>query len=369
LNTNFNFLVFWELRMTVNGQTNQPSGSDLESLERLKKAYSQIREQLGKVIVGQNEVIEQLLVAIFAQGHCLLEGVPGLAKTLMVSTLSRTLDLQFNRIQFTPDLMPSDITGTEVIQEDKSSGERHFKFLRGPIFSNIILADEINRTPPKTQAALLEAMQEKQVTIGGTRHPLPSPFFVLATQNPIEQEGTYTLPEAQQDRFMFKVFVKYPSYEEEYRIAETTTADFTPKVESVLSGADILALQQMVRRVPVAPHVIHYALRLVRATRIHEGGVPEFVSDAVSWGSGPRGVQYLLLGGKARAMLNGRFYVNTDDIREVALPVLRHRVITNFNAESAGITSDVVIKRLTKELPDRSAGDELAPELARAMAS
>jgi len=341
---------------------------DIKALENLKTAYASIRRELGKVIVGQESVIEQLLIAIFAQGHCLLEGVPGLAKTLMVSTLARSLKLKFSRIQFTPDLMPSDITGTEVIQENRATGERGFKFLSGPIFGNIILADEINRTPPKTQAALLEAMQERQVTIGGQRHGLPAPFFVLATQNPIEQEGTYPLPEAQQDRFMFKVFVKYPGYEEEFRIAETTTAEFHPEVVDVLSGPDILNLQQMVRRVPVAPFVIHYALRLVRATRVHEGDVPAFVNDWVSWGAGPRGMQYLLLGGKARAMLDGRFSVTTDDIRAVAHPVLRHRVITNFNAESSGISPDKVIDRLLAEVPERRTGDEIAPELKRAFA-
>jgi MoxR-like ATPase len=347
----------------------QPTADDLKALENLKDAYSAIRQELGKVIVGQDQVIEQLLIAIFAQGHCLLEGVPGLAKTLMVSTLARSLKLQFSRIQFTPDLMPSDITGTEVIQENRATGERGFKFLTGPIFANIILADEINRTPPKTQAALLEAMQERQVTIGGQRHGLPAPFFVLATQNPIEQEGTYPLPEAQQDRFMFKVFVKYPGYDEEYRIAETTTAQFNPQVAGVLTGDEIMQLQQMVRRVPVAPFVIHYALRLVRATRIHEGDVPAFVKDWVSWGAGPRGMQYLLLGGKARAMLNGRFFVTTDDIKAVAHPVLRHRVITNFNAESSGVTPDKVVDRLLVDVPERRPGDEIVPELKRAFGS
>src|SRR5688572_13466581 len=348
--------------------TARVSNDDLQALENLKTAYTAVRRELGKVIVGQEQVIEQLLIAIFAQGHCLLEGVPGLAKTLMVSTLARSLKLQFSRIQFTPDLMPSDITGTEVIQENRATGERGFKFLTGPIFANIILADEINRTPPKTQAALLEAMQERQVTIGGQRHGLPAPFFVLATQNPIEQEGTYPLPEAQQDRFMFKVFVQYPSYDEEFRIAETTTAEYHPQLGEVLTGDDILRLQRMVRRVPVAPFVIHYALRLVRATRIHEGDVPSFVKDWVSWGSGPRGMQYLLLGGKARAMLSGRFFVTTDDIRAVAHPVLRHRVITNFNAESSGISPDKVIDRLLEEVPERRVGDDVAPELKRAFA-
>jgi MoxR-like ATPase len=348
--------------------TAAPTADDLQALEKLRTAHAAVRRELSKVIVGQEQVIEQLLIAIFAQGHCLLEGVPGLAKTLMVSTLARSLKLQFSRIQFTPDLMPSDITGTEVIQENRATGERGFKFLSGPIFANIILADEINRTPPKTQAALLEAMQERQVTIGGQRHTLPAPFFVLATQNPIEQEGTYPLPEAQQDRFMFKVFVRYPSYDEEFRIAEATTAEFHPEVSEALSGPDILHLQQMVRRVPVAPFVIHYALRLVRATRVHEGDVPSFVNDWVSWGAGPRGMQYLLLGGKARAMLDGRFFVTTDDIRSVAHPVLRHRVITNFNAESSGISPDKVVDRLIEAIPERRPGDEIAPELKRAFA-
>ena len=273
----------------VSGGQAELSGDEIKALEKLSESYRAVREQLGKVIVGQNEVIEQLMIAIFAQGHCLLEGVPGLAKTLMVSTLADTLNLDFNRIQFTPDLMPSDIVGTEVIQEDKASGKREFKFLKGPVFANIVLADEINRTPPKTQAALLEAMQEKQVTIGGERNQLPAPFFVLATQNPIEQEGTYTLPEAQQDRFMFKIFVKYPSYEEEFQIAATTTADVNQTVEQVLSGEDILRLQQLVRRVPVAPHLIHFALRIVRATRVLEDDCPDFVKEAISWGAGPRG--------------------------------------------------------------------------------
>ena len=306
------------------------------------------------------------MIAIFARGHCLLEGVPGLAKTLMISTLARTLNLDFSRIQFTPDLMPSDIVGTEVIQEDKTTGSREFKFLKGPVFSNIVLADEINRTPPKTQAALLEAMQEKQVTIGGERRALPSPFFVLATQNPIEQEGTYTLPEAQQDRFMFKVFVKYPSYDEEFQIAATTTSDISTDVNQVLSGEDILRLQELVRRVPVPAHLIHFALRIVRATRVLEGDCPEFIQESVSWGAGPRGVQNLLLGCKARAVLEGRSYATTEDLRAVAKPVLRHRVITNFNAESSGITSDDVIDRLLTEIPERSEGDQMAPELAKA---
>lgn len=341
---------------------------DRHSIEQLKGAHDRLKAELGKIIVGQSDVIEHLLIAIFAQGHCLLEGVPGLAKTLMVSSLAKALALDFARIQFTPDLMPSDITGTEVIQEDRTSGERTFRFLKGPIFRNIVLADEINRTPPKTQAALLEAMQERQVTIGGTRHSLPGPFFVLATQNPIEQEGTYTLPEAQQDRFMFKIFVDYPSYDEEYRIAESTTADREVKLEPVLGGEEIMRLQRLVRRVPVSPYVIHYALRLVRATRIQEAADSAFVKENVAWGAGPRGVQYLLLGAKARAMLDGRYFVTIDDVRSVARPVLRHRVITNFNAESRGINSDRVIDQLVTEVAERSSGDEIAPQLAAALA-
>ncbi len=350
----------------LSGKQADLAGDDLEMLKKLSTAYQSVRTELGKVIVGQNEVIEQVMIAIFARGHCLLEGVPGLAKTLLVSTLARTLNLDFSRIQFTPDLMPSDIVGTEVIQEDKASGAREFKFLKGPVFSNIVLADEINRTPPKTQAALLEAMQEKQVTIGGDRHSLPAPFFVLATQNPIEQEGTYTLPEAQQDRFMFKVFVNYPNYDEEYLIAATTTSDLDSDVAQVLSGEEIVRVQQLVRRVPVAPHVIHFALRLVRATRILEDECPDFVKEAISWGAGPRGVQNLLLGAKARAVLEGRTFASTDDVRAVALPVLRHRVITNFSAESSGVTSDDIINRLLDELPERNDGDAVAPVVEKA---
>ncbi|MEM8670709.1 MAG: MoxR family ATPase [Planctomycetota bacterium] len=345
------------------------SDDDMEAVQRLKEAHSVIRKELSKVIVGHERAIEHLLTAVFSQGHCLLEGVPGLAKTLMVSTLARTMRLDFSRVQFTPDLMPSDITGTEVIQEDKSTGHREFRFLKGPIFSNIVLADEINRTPPKTQAALLEAMQEKHVTIGGNRHELPSPFFVLATQNPIEQEGTYTLPEAQQDRFMFKVFVEYPSYDEEYHIAASTTSQETPNVEELMSAEEILNLQGIVRRIPVAPHVIHFALRLVRSTRVEQDDAPDFVKEWVSWGAGPRAMQFLLLGGKARAALDGRFFVTTDDIKAVAHPVLRHRVINNFNAESAGITSDKVIDRLLEETPARLSDDEVAPQLQAAFAS
>ena len=344
----------------------QLSDADMQALGEFKEAMATIRGEMAKVIIGQDEVVEQLLLAIFSNGHCLLEGVPGLAKTLMVSTLAKCLDLSFNRIQFTPDLMPSDITGTEAIQEDKLTGERAFKFLGGPVFANIILADEINRTPPKTQAALLEAMQEKQVTIGGERHPLPRPFFVLATQNPIEQEGTYTLPEAQQDRFMFKVFVNYPGYDEEYRIAETTTSPFTAEVSSVLSAEKILQFQDLARRVPVAPHVVHYALRLVRATRVHESDAPDFIKEWLSWGAGPRGVQNLLLGGKALAVLEGRYFVTTNDIKAVAHPVLRHRIITNFTAESEGVTPDRVIDQLLATVAEKASEGDVAAEVAPA---
>ena len=327
--------------------------SDLESIQKLREGFNEIKKQLARVIVGQDRVIEELLIALFSRGHCILEGVPGLAKTLMISTLSRCLSLAFSRIQFTPDLMPSDITGTEVIEENRSTGHREFKFLEGPLFANVILADEINRTPPKTQAALLEAMQERQVTVGRMRHRLADPFFVLATQNPIEQEGTYPLPEAQQDRFMFKVFVKYPNFNEEFEIARRTTALLTENLDTVLSGGQILELQRLVRKVPVTDHVIRYTLALVRQTRIGEPGVPKFVRDWLSWGAGPRAVQYLILGGKARALLHGRSHVMCDDIQNLAHPVLRHRILTNFTAASEGITSDTVVDKLLQETPSK----------------
>ena len=326
---------------------------DLEAVRRLRDAFDRIKKQLARVIVGQDQVIEELLIALFSRGHCILEGVPGLAKTLMISTLSKCLSLAFSRIQFTPDLMPSDITGTEVIEENRSTGHREFKFIEGPLFANVILADEINRTPPKTQAALLEAMQERQVTVGRVRHRLADPFFVLATQNPIEQEGTYPLPEAQQDRFMFKVFVKYPNFDEEFEIARRTTALLTEDIQPVLSGDQILELQQLVRRVPVTDHVIQYTLALVRQTRVGEPGVPKFVRDWLSWGAGPRAVQYLILGGKARALLYGRTHVQCEDIQTLAYPVLRHRILTNFTAASEGITSDTVVDKILKETPSR----------------
>jgi MoxR-like ATPase len=325
--------------------------NDLDAVRKLKDAFNEIKKQLGRIIVGQDQVIEELLIALFSRGHCILEGVPGLAKTLMISTLAKTLSLAFSRIQFTPDLMPSDITGTEVIEENRTTGHREFKFLEGPLFANVILADEINRTPPKTQAALLEAMQERQVTVGRVRHRLADPFFVLATQNPIEQEGTYPLPEAQQDRFMFKVFVRYPSFQEELEIARRTTALTTDEVMQVLAGEQILELQRLVRRVPVTDHVIHYTLALTRQTRVSEDGAPKFIRDWLSWGAGPRAVQYLILGAKARALLYGRSHVQTEDIQALAYPVLRHRILTNFTAASEGITTDTVIKRLLRETP------------------
>jgi MoxR-like ATPase len=298
------------------------------------------------------------LISLFSRGHCLLEGVPGLAKTLMISTLSRTLDLSFSRIQFTPDLMPADITGTEIIEENRTTGSREHRFLSGPLFSNVVLADEINRTPPKTQAALLEAMQERQVTVGRVRHKLADPFFVLATQNPIEQEGTYPLPEAQQDRFMFKVFVKYPTFDEEYEVARRTTAVMDDAVKRVLSAEDILDLQQIVRSVPIAPHIIRYTLALVRQTRVREVGVPDFVDEQLSWGAGPRAVQYLILGAKARSLWHGQSHVTIDDIQQLAKPVLRHRLVLSFTAESEGVTTDDVIQRLLDITPTRE--DELS---------
>jgi MoxR-like ATPase len=324
---------------------------DLAAIERLNDGYKRIRKELGKAIVGQDRVIEELLIAIFARGHCLLVGVPGLAKTLMIRTLADSLTLSFSRIQFTPDLMPSDITGTEVLQEDQESRQRMFKFLHGPLFANVVLADEINRTPPKTQAALLEAMQERQVTVGGARHRLPDPFFVLATQNPIEQEGTYPLPEAQQDRFMFNIHVDYPEEEEEFRIVEMTTATHTPQLTRVLSATDILEMQDIVRKVPVAPYVIRYAMKFTRLTRKEKGEVPDFVREYVTWGAGPRASQFLVLAAKARAVLHGRYYVSCEDIRAVAPAVLRHRIITNFNAEAEGIKPDEIVRRLSDIIP------------------
>jgi MoxR-like ATPase len=325
---------------------------DLQAVHKLCEAYHTITHELSKVIVGQQQVIEELLVAMFARGHCLLVGVPGLAKTLMIRSVADALSLDFNRIQFTPDLMPSDITGTEVIQEDRASGAREFRFLRGPIFANVILADEINRTPPKTQAALLEAMQEHQVTVAGRKHTLAEPFFVLATQNPIEQEGTYPLPEAQLDRFMFNVLVDYPSEDEELDIVKRTTADIEARITPTLNAEQIVALIKIVRKVPVADHIARYALQLARLTRCNTPEAPDFIKSYVMWGAGPRASQYLVLGAKARAVLRGRYYVSSEDIRSVALPVLRHRIKTNFNADAEGISSDDIIRRLIDTIPN-----------------
>lgn len=335
-----------EMSTTTTNHANELNGSDLQAVERLKVSCDRITAEIGKVIVGQSEVVEELLMALLAGGHVLLVGVPGLAKTLMVQTLAETLDLSFKRVQFTPDLMPSDITGTEVIQENRSTGDREFKFLPGPVFANVVLADEINRTPPKTQAALLEAMQEKYVTVGGERHSLPSPFFVLATQNPIEQEGTYPLPEAQLDRFMFNIRIGYPTEEEEFQIVRRTTADQLSKVDRVISREELQAFQHLVRRIPVADHVIRNAMKFSRSTRRQEPDVPEFVRNYVSWGAGPRASQSLILAAKAKAILSGKTVVGTEEVLAVALPVLRHRVITNFNAEAEGIGPDEIIRRL-----------------------
>jgi len=321
-------------------------GADLRAVEALARARTAIVEQIEKRVVGQREVVEHLLIALFSRGHCLFVGVPGLAKTLLISTLAEVLNLTFNRIQFTPDLMPSDITGTDILEEDRATGHREFRFVRGPLFANIILADEVNRTPPKTQAALLQAMQEYRVTASGETYPLDLPFLVFATQNPIEQEGTYPLPEAQLDRFMFLVDVGYPSAEEEVQIVKSTTSGAVPRLTKVLSPEQILALQELVRRVPVPDHVVRYAVELVRQTRPKEPGAPEVVRKHVNWGAGPRASQYLVVAAKARAVLQGRFAATVEDVRSLALPVLRHRVLPNFAAESEGITSTRIVEQL-----------------------
>jgi MoxR-like ATPase len=322
------------------------SSDDLRAVEELSQARNEIVAQIEKRVVGQREVVEHLLISLFSRGHCLFVGVPGLAKTLLISTLADVLNLSFNRIQFTPDLMPSDITGTDILEEDRTTGRRTFRFLQGPLFANIILADEVNRTPPKTQAALLQAMQEYRITAGGRTYPLDLPFLVFATQNPIEQEGTYPLPEAQLDRFMFLVDVGYPTAEEEVQIVKSTTGGPQPKLEKILSPERILALQELVRRVPVPDHVVRYAVDLVRHTRPKEPGAPDFIAKNASWGAGPRASQYLVVAAKARAILNGRFVATVEDVRALARPVLRHRVLPNFTAESEGITSVKLIDQL-----------------------
>jgi len=334
---------------------------DVEALERLGRAHRTLREEIGKVIIGQQRVVDDLLTAIFARGHCLMVGVPGLAKTLMVQTIARAIDLRFNRIQFTPDLMPADITGTEVIEQDRTTGERVFRFLKGPVFANILLADEINRTPPKTQAALLQAMQERQVTSAGETYDLPRPFFVLATQNPIEQEGTYPLPEAQLDRFMFMLKVDYPNPEEELSIVKANPVDTEPEINKVLGGSDILNLQQIIRRVPVSDHVALYCLKLGRSTRPDEPIAPDFIKELVTWGIGPRGIQYLVLAAKARAALRGDYNVTSGHVKEVVALVFRHRLVPNYQAEAQGIDTDGIIERLLGEVgePTPEEYDEL----------
>lgn len=324
------------------------SSQDMTIIEEVKHAHHAIVDEISKVIVGQHEVINQLLIALLANGHCLLVGVPGLAKTLLISTLARVLELKFSRIQFTPDLMPSDITGTEIIEEDVSTGRKAFRFVHGPVFANIVLADEINRTPPKTQAALLQAMQEHEVSAAGQTHKLPEPFFVLATQNPIEQEGTYPLPEAQLDRFMFNLWVDYPSSAEEKLIVKNTTGGNIANLREILNAAKISELQRLVREVPVADNVVDYAVHLARQTRPNQNDVPKFIKDWISWGAGPRASQYLVLGAKTRAILDGRPTPDIDDIRAVAKPVLRHRLVTNFSAEAEGVTTVQIIDELIK---------------------
>jgi MoxR-like ATPase len=325
---------------------------DSQFIQKFTGVKTQILKELHKIIIGQEDVIELLMAAMFARGHCLLVGVPGLAKTLMISTFSKVLKLNFNRIQFTPDLMPSDITGTDILEEDQTTGKRNFRFVKGPVFANIVLADEINRTPPKTQAALLQAMQEYHVTAGGHTYPLELPFFVLATQNPVEQEGTYPLPEAQLDRFMFMVNIGYPSKKEERQIVRATTMELEADPEAILSANDIVHIQKVLRKLPVSDHVVDYAVSLTRATRPKEPNAPQFINDWLTWGAGPRAAQYLVLGAKARAIMSGRLNVSCEDVRRVAKPVLRHRLFTNFNADAEGIGPDQVIEKLIETVPE-----------------
>jgi MoxR-like ATPase len=335
----------------LTNSSNSASRDDVRAAADLRAAYDTLRAEIGKVIVGQEEVVEHLLVALLSRGHCLLVGVPGLAKTLLIRTLSEVLDLSFSRIQFTPDLMPSDITGTEIIEEKTSSGAKSFKFIRGPVFANIVLADEINRTPPKTQSALLEAMQEHRVTAAGRPYTLEEPFFVLATQNPIEQEGTYPLPEAQLDRFMFNLWLDYPSQPDEVRIVKATTSQYLPALSRVITGKQIIAFQELVRRVPVADNVVEYAVGLATRTRPRNPDAPKFIRDWLSWGAGPRASQYLVLGAKTRALLTGRHTPDIGDVRAVTGPVLRHRIVPNFNAEADGVTAIEIVERLVREMP------------------
>ena len=322
------------------------SKDDIQLVEKLNETVQNIKQEISKVIIGQQTIIDQLIISLLSKGHCLLIGVPGLAKTLLIKTLAEVMDLNFNRIQFTPDLMPSDITGTEIIEEDPLSKKRNFRFIPGPIFANVILADEINRTPPKTQSALLEAMQEHKVTTAGTTYTLTEPFFVLATQNPIEQEGTYPLPEAQLDRFMFNLWLDYPSFDEEVKIVQTTTSEYIPKLNKIVTADEIISFQELIRKVPVADNVIEFAVKTSNTTRPNNGISPKFIKDWVSWGAGPRASQYLILAAKTSAVIGGRFTPNIDDVKLAMIPVLRHRIITNFSAEAEGINSVEVIKRL-----------------------
>jgi MoxR-like ATPase len=338
--------------MAVQAQTRSnisSNGREIEAAGQLVQKFRDVKREVAKVIVGQDAVIDQLMIALLARGHCLLVGVPGLAKTLLIRTVSDVLDLTFSRIQFTPDLMPTDITGTEILEQNVTSGAKEFRFIKGPVFANIVLADEINRTPPKTQAALLEAMQEHRVTAANVTYTLTEPFFVLATQNPIEQEGTYPLPEAQLDRFMFNLWLDYPTEQEEISIVRSTTSDYRADLGKVLSGSDICDFQDLVRTVPVADNVISYAVKLVGRTRPKREGTPDFVTKYVSYGAGPRASQYLVLGAKVRALLDGRYTPSIDDIKALALPVLRHRIITNFNAEAENIGSIQIVERLIKD--------------------
>ncbi len=325
--------------------------SDVELAEKIHKAFKKTRHEIAKIIVGQDEIVEQLLISLFSRGHCLLVGVPGLAKTLLIRTLGQILDLQFSRIQFTPDLMPSDITGTEILEEDRSTGQKAFRFIKGPLFANIILADEINRTPPKTQSALLEAMQEYRVTAAGQTFTLEEPFFVLATQNPIEQEGTYPLPEAQLDRFMFSLWLDYPPFEQEVEIVKRTTTDTEPVVSSVLNKAEIVEFQKLLRRVPVADNVVEYAVKVVGATR-NGNGADERINEWIRWGAGPRASQYLIIAGKVRAILHNRFTPDIEDIRALILPVLRHRIILSYSAEAEGMTVEKIVDYILNKLAE-----------------
>lgn len=328
---------------------NNRSADDVQLVQQIEEKIKNIKLEIAKVIVGQDEIIDQLLIALLSKGHCLLVGVPGLAKTLLIRTLAEVMDLKFSRIQFTPDLMPSDITGTEILDEDPATRQRNFRFISGPVFANIILADEINRTPPKTQAALLEAMQEHKVTAAGVTYQLPEPFFVLATQNPIEQEGTYPLPEAQLDRFMFNLWLDYPSYQEEVKVVQTTTSEYKADLKKVINAVELLEFQDLVRKVPVADNVIEFAVKISNLTRPVNGSSPKYIKDWITWGAGPRASQYLILAAKTRSVIQGRFTPNIDDVRFAMLPVLRHRIITNFSAEAEGITAVDVIKKIVEE--------------------